>query len=525
VTEIPANPNLPPSTVEEFALHRKRNREAMGGAERIARIHRAGLMTARERISALLDRDSFREIGTFAASSDPAERDTTPADGRVAGFGRIASRPIGIIADDATVKGASASAVNIRKADRIFEQSLKARHPLVFLGETRGSRIPESLGSDGLSLVSGEAVDWTLRRRTIPLATVITGPSFGGSTFIAAMSDFVVQLRGATLAVVSPRIIEIATGERTDMDSIGGADLHATVTGQNDRVAETEEEAFALVREWLSYLPASCYAAPPVAPPAAPPGLIQPSTFVPNERRSRYDVRKLLAEFVDGGVLFEMKSQFGRSLITSLARIDGYPVAILASDPNEGGGALDPAACDKGTRHLCLADAFGLPVVIFHDSPGFYVGSKVEAQKIQSKTVLFLQALLQCSSPRFSVIIRKSFGLSYTSLGGAGTHSDLLVAWPGAEIGFMDPEVAANAMHGDELAALSPAERRVRRSALAARYRRNTDPFAAARTMALDEIIHPDETREVLVEAIRRHASAPAADSNRRTLRDWPTCW
>ena len=258
MTEIPANPNLPPSTVEEFVLRRKRNREAMGGVERIARIDcGAGLMTARERIAAFLDRDSFREIGTFAASSDPAERDTTPADGRVAGFGRIASRPIGIIADDATVKGASASAVNIRKADRIYEQSLKARHPLVFLGETRGSRIPESLGSDGLSLVSGEAVDWTLRRRTVPLATVITGPSFGGSTFIAAMSDFVVQLRGATLAVVSPRIIEIATGERTADGFYRWRGSARHRHRANDRVAETEEEAFALVRDWLSDLPAS----------------------------------------------------------------------------------------------------------------------------------------------------------------------------------------------------------------------------------------------------------------------------
>jgi acetyl-CoA carboxylase carboxyltransferase component len=497
----------------------------MGGEERIARIHSLGLMTARERIATLLDAETFREIGTFAASSEAHERHRTPGDGRIAGFGRIAGRLVGVVADDATVKGASASATNIRKADRVYALSLKARHPLIFLGETRGSRIPESLGSYGLSLVSGEAVDWTLRRRTIPMATVITGPSFGGSTFIAAMSDFVVQLRGSTMAVVSPRVIEVATGERTDMESIGGADLHAAVTGQNDRVAETEEEAFGLVRDWLSYLPSSSYSPSPVVDPSPPPGNILPSAFVPSNRQSRYDMRKLLAEFVDSGILFELKPQYGRSLITALARIDGNPVAILASDPDQGTGALDPAACDKGTRHLCLADAFGLPVVIFHDSPGFYVGPKVEAQKIQSKTILFLQALMQCSSPRISVVIRKSFGLSFTSLGGTGTHSDLLVAWPGAEIGFMDPEVAANAMHGEELAALPPTQRRARRNELAASYRRDTDPFAAAQAMALDEVIHPDETRAVLVEAIRRHAAAPMADADSRMLRYWPTCW
>ena len=144
MTEIPANPNLPPSTVEEFALRRKRNREAMGGVERIARIHRAGLMTARERVAALLDRDSFCEIGTFAASSDPAERDNTPADGRIAGFAALLGGRSGSSPTMPRSREPSASSVNIRKADRIYEQSLKARHPLVFLGETRGSRIPEN---------------------------------------------------------------------------------------------------------------------------------------------------------------------------------------------------------------------------------------------------------------------------------------------------------------------------------------------------------------------------------------------
>ena len=508
-----------------FEERRTRIRTEMGGIKRIERIRAAGLFTARERIERLLDPGSFQEIGTFAASLRAEDRVNTPGDGRIAGFGRLDGRPIGLVADDATVKGASASVVNIRKADRVYRQALKAGHPLIFLGETRGSRIPDYLGSDGLSEVSGEAVDWTLRARSIPLATVITGPSFGGSTFVAAMSDLVVQIRGTCLAVVSPRVIEVATGEKTDFETIGGVELHGKITGQVDLVADSEDDAFAMLRRWLSYLPPSCHERPPRVEPRQPETGTSLAKLVPTERRMPYDMRKLLPALLDGGEFLELKPDFGRSLITALARIEGHTVGIIASNPIFGAGAIDPAACDKGTRLLCLCDAFGLPIVLLHDSPGFMVGSRVEAQKIQSKTVLFLQALMQCSVPRFSVILRKSYGLSYTSLGGAGTNSDLLVAWPGAEVGFMDPAVAANAIHGAELSMMEGDARKARARQLATELSSNNEPYAAARTMRIDEIIHPNETRSVLAEALIRHAAGRRVDPALRLLRWWPTCW
>lgn len=510
--------------VRAFRERREAVRREMGGAGRIARLRAAGLPTARERIDMLLDPGSFAEMGTFVTAEDPADRATTPGDGRIAGFGAIAGRAVGVVADDATVKGASAGVNGIRKADRIYKLSLKCGHPFVFLGETRGSRMPESLGSDGLSLVSGEAVDWTLRSRSIPMATVITGPSFGSSTFVAAMSDFVVQLRGSTLAVVSPRVIEMATGERTDMESIGGADLHAIVTGQTDRVAETEEEACELVRRFLSYLPQNDREAPPLAEPAEPASRLRPGQIVPDGRSAAYDMQHLLRAIFDADSLFELKPQFGPSAITALARLGGRPVAVIATNPMVAGGALAPDSCDKASRLLCLADAFGLPVVLLHDSPGFFVGREVEARRVQAKTIMFLQALMQFSGPRLSVIVRKSFGLAFTSLGGTGTGTDLLAAWPGAEIGFMDPKVAANALHGDELAALEPEARRARRGELAAFYERDTDPYAIARTMAIDEIIHPDDTRATLLAGLARTAGWRRPEGG-GALRHWPTCW
>ncbi len=511
------------SKLAQFVERRQVAREQMGGQHRIDRLHAAGLNTARERIALLLDADSFDEIGTFATAEDPKDRANTPGDGRIAGFGTIGERPVGIVVDDATVKGASASATNIRKADRVYAAALKHGHPFVFLGETRGSRMPESLGADGLATVSAEGVDWTLRARRIPMATVVTGPSFGGSTFAAAMSDFVVQVKGSTLAVVSPRVIEIATGERTDMDKIGGTELHATITGQIDREAENDEEAMALVRRWLSYLPANGEELPPVAESQTPSSRLRPSQIVPEERYAAYDVNHLLSAIFDRESVFEFGPRFGPSVVTAFARLDGMPVAVIATNPAVGAGALEPNGCDKASRLLCMADAFNLPVVLLHDSPGFFVGQAYEAKRIQAKTVTFLQALMQFTGPKLSVVVRKSFGLAFTSLGGTGTHSDYLAAWPAAEIGFMDPQVAANAMHGDELDALDAAARRTRRGELATLYARDTDPYAIARGMNIDEIIHPDDTRVSLVRALRRfNLRRQPANS---PLRYWPTRW
>ena len=508
-----------------FAGRRESVRSDMGGRHRIEALHRAGALTARERISALADPGTFREIGTFAASARPEDRADTPADGRITGFAEVGGRPVGLIADDATVKGASAAPVNIRKADKVYEQSLRAGHPVIYLGETRGSRIPDSMGSEGLATVSGEGVSWTRRRRRVPMATVITGLSFGGSSFFAAMSDLVIQIRGTCLAITSPGVIESATGEQATFEELGGVAVHDRVTGQIDLVADDEEHAFGLLRHWLGYLPSSQSSRPPSAATVPPPGRRELGAIVPMRRQRGYDMRHLLAELVDGGELLELKPGFGRSLTTALARVDGHPVGVLASNPKYLAGALDPDACDKGTRLLCLCDAFGLPVVLLHDSPGFLVGTAVEHRRALSKCVLFLEALALSSVPRISVVVRKSYGLAFTSLGGTGTDSDLLLAWPGAEIGFMDPQVAVDALHGRELAGLDADQRGAKRAELAEALTQSDSVWGAAATMAVDEVIRPEETRDRLAAELARLAGRPLAPPERRMLSGWPTCW
>ncbi|MFP2932394.1 carboxyl transferase domain-containing protein [Pyxidicoccus sp. 3LG] len=264
----------------------------------------------------------------------------------------------------------------------------------------------------------------------------------------------------------------------------------------------------------------------PAASPA-PPGWSDPelAQLVPERRRRAYDMRHVLRRLVDDGDFLELRPGVGRGLITALARLDGMPVGVIASQPLYQAGSLEPDACDKATRLVCLCDAFGLPLVLLQDTPGFLVGQKVEHARLLHKAMLFQQALVLAGVPKLTVVLRKAFGLAFFSLGGSGMGSDFLAAWPGAEIGFMDPEVAANVLMGGQVAELPPEEKRAQLQAVAGRIASATDPYGAATIMGLDEVIAPEDTRAVLVRQLRLHAEAPFQPGDLRPLSTWPTCW
>ena len=314
---------------------------------------------------------------------------------------------------------------------RIYEQALTQGVPYVYFGETGGARLPDALGSEGFSKIP-PALESARRRRRIPLATAIVGESFGGSSFHAAFSDFVVQVEGTSLAVSSPRVIEIATGEKISLDDLGGPHVHLDRTGQIDQVAECEDDAIELIKDFLSYLPDNCWQTPPALDgydDAEPdPRLAE---LVPTRRQRAYDMHRVLTRIVDDGKLLELKPRFGRSLITTLARIGGRTVGILASNPMFNAGALSPESCDKGTQFLCLCEAFNIPLIFLQDVPGFIVGSQPEHNRLLHKAIMFLEALALTTVPRFTVVLRKAFGLAYFSLSGNSMGNALMTAWPG----------------------------------------------------------------------------------------------
>jgi acetyl-CoA carboxylase carboxyltransferase component len=506
--------------MREFEERRARAR-GMGGPERLARRRAEGRLNARERIERLCDPGSFLELGTFNVSDVPGDEERTPADSKVAGFGRVEGRPVAVCSNDFTVMAATSSRVASTKEAELKDLAARRGWPIVYLAEAGGARMPDIMGSAGIASF-GNSTYYGTRRRQVPMITVVLGQAYGLPTWNACLSDLVVMLKGASMAVSGPRVLELAIGEETTPEDLGGWQAHAEETGFADCLGETEEECLALVRRLLGYLPAHAGEPPPRAP--VPPGsgaeMSGIATLVPESRSRAYDMTRVLRRIVDGGELLPLKERFGRPIITALARIGGQVVGLLASQPLHKAGACDADGCDKALSFIVLCDSFNIPLVFFHDVPGFLIGREAERRRVAGKIINWMEALGQVTVPRVSVVVRKTYGQAYFNMGGGG-YADLLVAWPTAEMSFIDPATGVNVVHGAELAALPPEERARRRQELVTRWEWDTRPYGAAGRHLIHEIIDPADTREVILRFLE--AWAARGRVGRHHLANWPT--
>ncbi len=503
-------------------LHRRRAKAlALGGPSKIERLKARGALTARERIAALLDADTFFEIGMLNHSDVPGMEDKTAADGKICGYGSIDSRPVAITADDPTVLAGSGGRVGSAKVMRVHQHAIAKGLPIINLGEAGGARIPDIQGSDGLSSMTMKA-EAGRRMRRVPMVSTIMGECFGAPSWMAALSDFVVQVKGSCMAVSGPRVLEMATGERVGNEELGGWKLHAEVTGQVDRVAEDEADCFRIVREFLGYLPSNADALPPRAEDKdadADSRQAALADMVPLESQRGYDMTRVIQTIVDHQRIFPIKPDFDRSVITCLARLDGHPVGIIASQPSRLSGAMGPEGCDKCVAFLCLCDSFHIPVILLHDTPGFRVGKDAEAKRMPSKIINFIQALSMVTVPKISLVIRKSYGMAYSNMGGHGMGSDFEFAWPGTDISFMAPEVAANVVHQRKIEESASPEETWR--AAVEEMRSGSAPWRAAGLGYLDDVIQPETTRNVLIRALKLARGVKGGRSE-RMLANWP---
>lgn len=504
-----------------IAEHKRREAAAlaMGGPEKLARRAESGVLNARERVDLLFDSGSFVETGRYGTSNLAADRDFTPADGKICGFGAVEGRAAGVVAYDFTVKGASSSQTSNKKMQHIKEMGAERGMPVVFFCESTGVRMPDIMGGVGM----GGMNDKTrfLRRRESPWVSAVFGYAFGSAAWHAVSADFAVMRKGAVMAVSSPALVSMATGQTVDKEVLGGWKLHAEVTGFADAVADTDEEAIAAVRRFLSYLPSHRDEPPPVreVPQGSGDRVGELLDLLPESQSRVYDIRKVIEAVVDEGSMFELKARYARNLVTALTRLDGRTVGIVASNPMNKGGAIDADACDKATSFLVLCDSYNIPIVFLVDQPGFLVGVEAERQKIAGKVINWMNALSLVTVPKVTVLLRKSYGQAYVNMGAANT-ADAVAAWWTASISFMAPSSAVRVVHGitphDDPEAF---ERHLQDMS------RGNSAYDLASVYGAHDVIDPRETRRYLIDTLSVYQKRRANGLGEHLLSNWPTSY
>lgn len=492
---------------------------AMGGPAKLERLRKAGLLNVRERLERLLDAGSFLEFGRFAQSARAEDRDRSPADGKISGFGRIDGRNVAVLANDFTVMGASSAQVNGRKIAHMKDLAAQRGTPLIFLGESTGARMPDVMGARGIG--AGNAPTQYRRLRETPWVSAVLGHCYGSSSWYAALSDYVVMRKGAVMAVSSVKLTSMAISESMEPEDLGGWRMHTDVTGMADLAVDTDEEALDAIRRFLSYLP-SHHAAPPPArahDPSLDPDGRAIRRLLPLERTKVYDMRKVLECVVDRGSMLELKGRYAKNLVTALARVEGRVVGIVANNPLHKGGAIDVDACNKATSFMVLCDSFNIPLLFFVDQPGFLIGIEGERRGAVGRVMNWMNALSLVTVPRFSVIVRKTYGQAVLNMGGGG-NADVVLMWPSAEVNFMDPRHAVSIVHG-----IRPADDPARFDALLEQMDHDTSAYEMASPYNGHLVVMPEDTRGTLVRLLDSAGLALTGGVGQHLMRAWPTSY
>ncbi|MBV8191568.1 MAG: acyl-CoA carboxylase [Alphaproteobacteria bacterium] len=481
--------------------------EARGSA--IAKLAERGKLSARVRIARLVDSDSFSEIGSLVAAEEDGigegpVRTRSPADGVVVGTATIGGRPVMVFSQDFSVFGGSIGRLGSAKIQRALQVAITRGVPLIMILDGGGHRIQD--GQDARHFANANATFHHFARASgwIPMVALMLGAGFAGPTNYAGMADLVVMVRGlSTMGIAGPVLVKAGTGEDIDGMALGGADIQVDQQGIADLGVDSEDEAFAATRRFLSYLPGNAQGEAPMVPQARPVARIDDRLLdlVPVSTRKAYDVRKVLRLIADSDSYFELKPTFAGNIVTALARLGGRPVGFVANQPLRLGGMLNSNACDKGAHFIALCDAFGLPLVSFIDVPGFSIGSGAERTSLGRRSAKLLFEWGHATVPRISVVLRKGYGLGYFAMaGGRSFAADACFAWPSAEICAMSIEGAIDvAFRKEYQAAPDP---KARRQQMIDETRARIGALRGAEGFGVDDVIDPRDTRRRLVDVL-----------------------
>jgi acetyl-CoA carboxylase carboxyltransferase component len=475
-------------------------RQGNAGREREqARLARDHKLFVRDRLELLLDEASFVEDGLLANALAPT-RDL-PADGVVTGRGRVDGRPVCVMANDSTVKAGSWGARTVEKIVRLTEYALAHELPVVWLVDSAGARITDQVelfpGRRGAGRIFYNQVRLSGR---VPQVCCLFGPSAAGGAYIPSFCDAVFMVEGnASMYLGSPRMAEMVIGEHATLEEMGGARMHATVSGSGDALAADDAEAIALAKAWLSYFPTSWREASPVAE-AAKAATSLTAAMIPEAPSEGYDIRNVIEALVDEGSFFEVKALWAPEVVIALGRLDGNPVGVVANNPAVKGGVLFVDSADKAARFIWCCDAFNIPLLFLCDVPGFMVGTQVERQGIIRHGAKMITAVSEATVPKVSVIVRKAYGAGLYAMAGPAFEPDACIALPSAQIAVMGPEAAVNAVYANKIAAIADAGERARFVAeRRAEYEADVDLLRLASDLVVDAVVQPEALREELI--------------------------
>jgi propionyl-CoA carboxylase beta chain len=479
--------------------------ELGGGQERIEKQHKAGKLTALERINLLVDEGSFQEMDKLVVHQSHdfgMEKKRIYGDGVVTGHGTIDGRTVFIFAQDFTVFGGSLSGANASKIVKIMDLALKNGVPIIGLNDSGGARIQEGVAS------LGGYADIFLRNvlasGVIPQISAIIGPCAGGAVYSPAITDFIIMTRDISrMFITGPDVIKAVTHENVTMEELGGAEAHNSISGVAHFAAEDEKHTMELIRELFSFVPDNNLEDPPFKETADPSdrGSDELNFLVPDDPNQPYDIRKVIKEILDDNYFFEVQEHYAKNIVIGFGRLGGKSVAIVANQPDVLAGALDINASDKGARFVRFCDAFNIPLITFEDVPGFLPGVAQEHGGIIRHGAKLLYAFAEATVPKITLITRKAYGGAYCVMASKHIRADINFAYPTAEIAVMGPEGAVEIVYKRELDEKEGAKQR---EAKVEEFRQKfANPYIACEKGYIDEIIEPKFTRPKIIAALQ----------------------
>jgi methylmalonyl-CoA decarboxylase subunit alpha len=485
-------------------LQEKREKMLLGGGELAIEKQKAlGKRTARERIMALLDADSFIEYDLFvehdARDFDMAKK-SLPSDGVIIGSGTIYGAPVAIFAQDFTVAGGSLGLMHSRKITKIMDHALKMRMPLIGINDSGGARIQE-----GVNSLAGYGEIFfrnTISSGVIPQISVILGPCAGGAVYSPALTDFVFVVDNISkMFITGPEVIKTVLGEEISMEELGGARVHSEITGNAHFFASTEEECFDQIKKLITFIPWNNGQKARAFEPGEPKREYNIEKIVPDDPTLPYDVKDVIRSIVDNSDFFEIMELYAKNIVIGFGRMGGRTTGFVANQPLEMAGVLDVDSSDKAARFIRYCDAFNIPIITLVDLPGYLPGVDQEHAGVIRHGAKVLYAYSEATVPKLTVIIRKAYGGGYIAMSSRHLRADFVFAWPSAEIAVMGPEGAANIIFRKEILSSDDPDG-TRRQKVEEYKEKFANPYVAASRGYVDAVIEPSETRRFLIHSL-----------------------